>query len=93
MIDPDTKNKIISDFLESTKPRERQCSICGDTYVGMKDICEKSACFWGMKARIEYNRSFRPHDYVSTARKAFLVEHFPETLDDAKDQNSEPDGT
>ena len=39
----------------------------------MRDICEDPACYWAMKARVEYNRSLRPLDYVSTARKTFLV--------------------
>lgn len=72
------KDQIISDFLEATKPRERQCRICGETYVGMRDICEDPACYWAMQARIEYNRSLRPRDYVSTARKTFLVTDLPE---------------
>lgn len=79
MTDPETKNEILSDFLEATKPQERECSICGDKYTGMKVICGKQACFWGMRARVDYNRSLRPIDYVATVRKPLVwdVETLP----------------
>lgn len=62
----------ISNYLETLKPTERECKICGDTFVGIRDVCSE-ACHWAMQARVAYNRSLRPLDYVSTPRKTLLV--------------------
>lgn len=70
-----TKNEIISDYLETLKPIERECKICGDTFVGIRMVCSE-ACAWEMRARVEYNRSLRPLDYVSVPRKALIVSDF-----------------
>lgn len=70
-----TKDEIISNYLETLKPTERECKICGDTFVGIRMVCSE-ACAWEMRARIEYNRSLRPLDYVSVPRKALIVSDF-----------------
>lgn len=70
----DTKDAIINRFIEATKPRERECTICHNRYVGTRIICGDPRCELGLKLRVAENRSMRPLDYVSTARKTLVTE-------------------
>ena len=76
-IDPKVKAQIIDKFMKGTGPRERECRICAAVYTGMREVCS-DACHVGLQARVAHNRSLRPMDYQSTARRTFLVEDLPE---------------
>ena len=71
------KDEIINRYLKNSAPKERECTICGDEYVGMRIICEKLSCEVGLKARVAHNRAQRPVDYVSVGRKVFLADAPP----------------
>ena len=77
----DEKYAIIDRFLEATRPRERECTICHNKFVGVRIICDDPRCELGLKIRAAENRSMRPLDYVSSARKTFLVSELPTSGD------------
>ncbi len=68
------------------EPTEKQCVICLKTIISRYERCDEEKCrtsaYWLRKARIEEERSLRPRDYISSARKTFLVEELPELFKD-----------
>lgn len=76
-MDDDTKNSIIDDFIKkSFAPKKRNCMICDNEFVGVKDVCSDK-CHWALQRRVAYNRSLRPIDYQSVGRKTFITEELP----------------
>lgn len=76
-MDDDTKNSFIDDFIKkSFTPTKRSCMVCDKEFVGSRNVCSDK-CHFALQARVAYNRSLRPRDYQSSARKTFLVEDLP----------------
>lgn len=71
---PDGK-QILGPLFEA---KERECPMCRGRFVGARSVCGDPRCELAMRVRAEENRSLRPRDYVSGARKAFLVSDVPE---------------
>jgi hypothetical protein len=63
LLEGSKQDSIIQDFLEKTAPKERECTICGDTYTGLRIICGKRECEVGLQMRVARNREMRPIDY------------------------------
>jgi hypothetical protein len=57
------RDEVIQSFLEATAPKERECAVCGDTYTGMRMICDKRACEAALQMRAAWSRDQRPLDY------------------------------